>query len=138
MGVQVRADTDFADNDGQTLEPKSRLDFMREIGGLLQLAQERRRAGRTEVKPGEGQWWTTKPRWGGGPGGEVEGEAGNADIVQMAEELLDGVKERRGKDGGKGPRRKKTPALLWKEIRCGSGYWDPKVSMSKTDMKMSD
>jgi len=124
VGLQVRSEIGFVEADGRVAVAKSRLDSLREIGGLLQLAQQRRRAGRKLEKPGEGQWWTTKARWGGGLGGEVESE--NGDIAQAAEELLNDMKERRGKDGGKG-RRKKTPALLWKELKCGNGNWDPKV-----------
>jgi hypothetical protein len=26
------------------------------------------------------------------------------------------------------PRKKKTPAMLWKELRCGSKLWDPRIS----------
>lgn len=125
VGVQVRSETDFDGDDGQN-EVKARLDMMREIGGLMQLAQERRREGKTEVKPGEGKWWTSKPRWGGGPGGDPENEVGNSDVVQAAEELLDAAKESKTKDVGKS-RKKKTPALLWKELKSGKGYWDPKT-----------
>ncbi|KAI7157297.1 hypothetical protein KC316_g13947 [Hortaea werneckii] len=129
LALQVRNDTDFVDDDGCPLESKSRLDLMRELGGMLQIAQERRREGKTEVRPGEGKWWTTVPRWGGGPGGEMEKEEGNADIVQASEELLDGIKEARGrkkKDPSQG-RVRKTPAMLWKELKCGSSTWDPKL-----------
>lgn len=122
LGVQVRPDTDFHDND----ESKARLDLMREIGGLLQLAQERAREGKTEVKPGEGKWWTTVPRWGGGPGGEVENPEGNSDIVDIAAELLGATKGENGKEASR-KRQKKTPARLWKELKCGSGYFDPKT-----------
>ncbi|KAF2773665.1 hypothetical protein EJ03DRAFT_285864 [Teratosphaeria nubilosa] len=135
VAVQVRADTDFIDGDGNRLLDKSRLDLMRELGGLLQLAQERRREGKAEVKPGEGKWWTTKPRWGGGAGGEVQNEEGNTDIMQVADDVLGQVKGepkveapkvKREKDGSR-VRKKKTPAELWKELRCGSSYWDPKT-----------
>lgn len=132
LSVQVRSDTDFRKEDGQPVEDKSRLDLMRELGGLLQLAQERRREGRTEIKPGEGQWWTTNPRWGGGPGGEVQNEDGNSDIVAAAEEALDADKENKGekeKDASIG-RKRRAPAMLWKELKPGRGYWD-----SKTDYK---
>ncbi|KAI6814390.1 hypothetical protein KC332_g2067 [Hortaea werneckii] len=129
LALQVRSDTDFVDDDGCPLEGKSRLDLMRELGGMLQIAQERRREGKTEVRPGEGKWWTTVPRWGGGPGGEMEKEEGNADIVQASEDLLEGIKEARGrkkKDYSQG-RVRKTPAMLWRELKCGSSTWDPKL-----------
>lgn len=125
--IQARSEVEFCDTDGSPFRDKATLDLMRELGGLLQIAQERRREGKTEVKPGEGKWWTTKPRWGGGPGGEVENESGTSDFVQAAEEGLEGTKEqivKREKDGSR-VRKKKTPAMLWKELRCGSGRWDP-------------
>lgn len=124
LGVQVRSDVEFERD-----EAKARLDVMREIGGLLQLAQERAREGKTESKPGEGKWWTTAPRWGGGPGGEVENQDGNSDIVAVAAELLADTKNGSGKAGKDTSmkRQKKTPAMLWKELKCGSGYFDPKT-----------
>lgn len=124
MSVQVRPETDF-DATGLSeaeLETKSRLDVMREIGGLLHCAQERHRQGKTEVQPGEGKWWTEKQRWGGGPGGEVEAQEGKSetkDMLQMAEEMVTGRSSR--------TRKKKTPAMLWKELKCGSKLWDPKM-----------
>lgn len=130
ISVQARSDTDFLADDASPIEDKSRLDFMREIGGLLQLVQERHREGKSEVKPGEGKWWTTNPRWGGGPGGEVENEFGNSDIVAAAEELVEVNKEgndKKEKDSSRG-RKKKTPATLWKELKPGRGYWDPKTT----------
>jgi hypothetical protein len=47
------------------------LDLAREVGVMLLLAQERAREGKEEIKPGEGKWWTSTPRWGGGPGGSM-------------------------------------------------------------------
>lgn len=40
-------------------------DVLREVAGMLLFAQERARDGLVEIKPGEGKWWTTEPRWGG-------------------------------------------------------------------------
>jgi len=42
-------------------------DLFREVGGMLLAAQERAREGEAELRPGEGKWWTTKPRFGGAP-----------------------------------------------------------------------
>ena len=129
LSLQVRAETDFHDENGQELSNKARLDLLREVACLLQLAQERQREGKTATKPGEGEWWTTKPRWGGRAGGDVQNELGNGDIVQAAQELLGAAREKSGKtgrDSGKS-RKQKTPALLWKELKCGKGIWDPKT-----------
>jgi len=131
MIVQVRPDGNFTDGAAQSQEIKSTLDLLREVGGLLQIAQERRREGTKQEKPGEGEWWTIKPRWGGGAGGEIANEIGNADIVEAAEELLGGMRDSLG---GR-VRKKKTPAMLWKEVKCGSGFWDPKVSTCSYDCR---
>jgi hypothetical protein len=132
LRVQVRAETEFQDEAGEQHEHMARLDSLREIAALLQLAQERRREGREEVKPGEGKWWTTKPRWGGGPGGEAQNEIGNTDILQVAEEVLDASRSKESKKvpeliHGRDQRRSKTPAILWKELKVGSGNWTPKI-----------
>jgi hypothetical protein len=129
LSLQVRAETEFLDSDGEAREQMCKLDLLREVAGLLQLAQERRREGRKEIKPGEGKWWTQKPRWGGGEGGEAQNEVGNTDILAAAEELLGAAREREGKkakDGRREPK-KKTPALLWKELKVGRGNWDPRT-----------
>ena len=139
IGLQVRPELDFCSEEGTPDEVKARLDMMRELGCLLQLAQERRRQGQTEVKPGEGKWWTTTPRWGGGPGGEMEAttdpnEITNSDVMEFAEHQLNKIRERdptlKGipKPGrGAKERKRKNPAILWKELKPGRGYWDPKI-----------
>jgi hypothetical protein len=53
----------------------SNLDFGREIVAVLLTAQQRTREGRTEKRFGTDAWWTSKPRWGGGPGGPIGREA---------------------------------------------------------------
>jgi hypothetical protein len=130
--IQCRPDTDFL---GGTLterqmETKARLDTMREIGGLLQLASERQRQGKTEARPGEGKWWTTTPRWGGGPGGEVANHVANGDVdvkdvLQLAEDMAAALPKKTS-NFSRRPKRK-TPAMLWKEIKPGSKLWDPKT-----------
>ncbi|KAJ5102944.1 hypothetical protein N7532_003473 [Penicillium argentinense] len=46
-------------------------DLFREVGGMLLAAQERAREGATELRPGEGKWWTTRPRFGGAPNDHI-------------------------------------------------------------------
>lgn len=126
LGVQCRADVNF----GSTgrLDAQSTLDAVRELGGLLLLAQERAREGKTEQRGGEAKWWTTKERWGGGPGGEV-GEATGATEV-LAKEAASKLEEKpveRNRDGSK-VRRRPTPAEIWKTLRPGNPLWDPKVT----------
>ncbi|OQN99178.1 hypothetical protein B0A48_15027 [Cryoendolithus antarcticus] len=126
MGVQVRNDSGFLDANGKPMVGKSRLDQLREIGGLLALAQERRQQGTAVVRPGEGEWWTTKPRWGGGPGGAAEDSQGlnsNGEMLTAVEEASDA-----GKDGPMSQNRRRcTPVMLWKELKCGSGLRDQRT-----------
>ncbi|ESZ96677.1 hypothetical protein SBOR_2936 [Sclerotinia borealis F-4128] len=49
----------------------SNLDLAREIITILLTAQQRNREGKEEKPFGEGKWWTTVPRWGGGKGGSI-------------------------------------------------------------------
>lgn len=129
LSVLVRPETDFQDVDGCQDEEKTRLNLMREIGSLLQIAQERRREGKTEVKAGDGKWWTTKRRWGGGPGGEIENEIGNSDEVTIADEFANATRADNGKKSieTKIGSKRKSPSSLWKELKGARGTWDPKI-----------
>lgn len=51
------------------------IDLSREVIAALITAQQRSREGREEERIGQGAWWTTTPRWGGGPGGPIGKEA---------------------------------------------------------------
>ncbi|KAF2703123.1 hypothetical protein K504DRAFT_463754 [Pleomassaria siparia CBS 279.74] len=126
LGIQCRADTNFGSTGN--LEAESVLDTVRELGGLLLLAQERAREGKTERRSGEGKWWTTQHRWGGGPGGEV-GEGNGAsdapppDSVPKAPE-----KSARPRLGSSlRDRRRATPAEIWNVLKPGNPLWDPKI-----------
>ncbi|KAI1277839.1 hypothetical protein F5Y07DRAFT_361806 [Xylaria sp. FL0933] len=70
--VSARNTTNF------TKPTESNIDFGRELIAALVTAQLRAREGKTEKRIGEGQWWATAKRWGGGEGGpigrEVEGD----------------------------------------------------------------
>jgi hypothetical protein len=121
IGIQCRQETNFGSTGN--LQAESILDASRELGGMLLLAQERAREGKAEKRGGEGKWWTSKPRWGGGPGGEV-GEASNAgekEITPKAEEPL--IRTRLGSK----ERRRPTPAEKWKVLKPGNPLWDPKI-----------
>lgn len=71
--VSCRTSTVFA------TEAESQLDLAREIVAVLLTAQQRAREGKAESRFGEGKWWTTKPRWGGGSGGAMGKEAEKID-----------------------------------------------------------
>ncbi|KAF2687834.1 hypothetical protein K458DRAFT_401271 [Lentithecium fluviatile CBS 122367] len=125
MGVQCRSDTHFGSTGD--MQAESILDAARELGGMLLLAQERARQGKTESRGGEGKWWTTARRWGGGPGGEVGEAAGTTETA--SEEVVPKLEDKaigRSQLGSR-DRRRRTPAEAWKIIKPGLPLWDPKV-----------
>ncbi|KAH7081962.1 hypothetical protein BKA63DRAFT_562492 [Paraphoma chrysanthemicola] len=125
LGIQCRSDVNFGATGNVTAE--SVLDTVRELGGLLLLAQERAREGKTEKRGGEGKWWTTKERWGGGAGGEVGDAQGASDApVTDASTAPQEKLVQRNPDGSK-VRRRPTPAEVWKTLRSNHPQWDPKV-----------
>ncbi|KAG8162632.1 hypothetical protein KVR01_007110 [Diaporthe batatas] len=80
-------------------ERESVIDLSREVVAALITAQHRAREGRTEERPGKGAWWTTRPRWGGGPGGPIGKEA-EALEARDASAVLVGDKDERPMDLG--------------------------------------
>jgi hypothetical protein len=67
----------------------SKLDLAREVVAVLLTAQQRARGGKEEKRLGEGKWWTTAPRWGGGPGGAIGKETDKPPNEEsMASKLL--------------------------------------------------
>ncbi|KAK6582657.1 hypothetical protein PZA11_005065 [Diplocarpon coronariae] len=76
--VSARATTTFATPADETL------DLAREIVAILLTAQQRARDGKTERRFGDGEWWTMRPRWGGGPGGPIGKEADTAEGAASA------------------------------------------------------
>jgi len=115
LGVQCRPETAFPRNTYAAV-----LDSAREMAGLLLLAQERAREGKPKVSPGEGKWYTTKPRWGGGPGGEFGEAEGNTDPSPG--------QARRGSAPVNIPLRLQKPneEQIWKELRPGNSLWEPR------------
>ncbi|KAI2779381.1 hypothetical protein F4815DRAFT_474104 [Daldinia loculata] len=60
---------------------EANLDFGRELVAALITAQHRSREGQPEKRFGEGKWWATEKRWGGGEGGPIGREIDNDSIV---------------------------------------------------------
>ncbi|KAF8866093.1 hypothetical protein BDZ45DRAFT_667958 [Acephala macrosclerotiorum] len=71
--LSSRASTTFS------TEAEEWLDLARETVAVLLTAQQRAREHKTEKRFGEGKWWTTTPRWGGGPGGPIGREGDKLD-----------------------------------------------------------
>lgn len=137
---QCRPETTFRNEDE---EPGSGVgevcDVYREVGAMLLAAQERAREGTTEVKPGEGKWWTTQPRWGGAPNDGIEGDANNSDEQATTTEdgKADGGNTRkRSKSGLSGSRRSGNGRRLsnserWKQVQPGPSLWDKRMTYTQ-------
>jgi hypothetical protein len=126
LGIQCRSDTNFGSTGD--LEAESILDAVRELGGMLLLAQERAREGKTERRAGDGKWWTTQHRWGGGPGGEVGEALGASDVPPQDTAPKAAEKSSRPRVGSNlRDRRRATPAEIWDVLRPGNPLWDPKI-----------
>jgi hypothetical protein len=78
--LSARASTVFA------TETEEHLDLAREVVAVLLTAQQRARESKSEKRFGEGKWWTSTPRWGGGPGGPIGREADKIDELLVGKE----------------------------------------------------
>jgi len=125
-GISCRNETGFAEDKHSEM-----LDLLKEVGVMLVLAQQRAREDKTEAIPGEGKWWTTKPRWGGGPGGEVGEGTGNSDepVARDEQQGTDGHGHKSKSRSG-ASRRRMSAAEVWKMMLPSVGYWDRRASYS--------
>ncbi|KND93095.1 hypothetical protein TOPH_02119 [Tolypocladium ophioglossoides CBS 100239] len=121
--VSARPTVSFTSPDVETAQS---LDLAREVTAALIAAQHRAREDRTETRFGEGQWWTSKPRWGGGSGGPIGREI-DKDAVQ-------GDKDARPSDGDglsipatKKPRKNMSIYDSYRMVRPPSSVWDRKA-----------
>ena len=121
----------------QVFKNKSEHHLLREIAALLYLAQQRRREGQTAVILGKGAWYTTKRRWGGGPGGRLakleQAEYAYTDAsirVDKAEALSDALSTPTHTEERQAKREMKSlemSAKKWATIKGNAGLWDPKA-----------
>ncbi|KAL9050148.1 MAG: hypothetical protein Q9162_006819 [Coniocarpon cinnabarinum] len=114
LAVQARHETQFVKD-----QNTAALDLARECACLLLLAEERAREGKPRRVPGAGEWYATKPRWGGGPGGEFGEAEGNTDEHPAVKRLTTRP--------GELPRRM-TEEEIWKELKPNQGLWEPRMN----------
>jgi hypothetical protein len=90
--LSARASTVFA------TEAEEYLDLAREVVAVLLTAQQRARESKSEKRFGEGKWWTSIPRWGGGSGGPIgrEGDKIDESLPGKEEKLIPGTESSEG------------------------------------------
>lgn len=124
IGLQCRAETAFVKDPHAAV-----IDIAREIAGLLLLAEERAREGKPKTIPGEGKWYTTKPRWGGGPGGEFGEAEGNKDTKPLPHSSHHFSAARRHSTGNiQMASRKMSEEDVWRQLKPGNGLWEPRTT----------
>ncbi|KAL4779320.1 hypothetical protein BJX76DRAFT_92042 [Aspergillus varians] len=103
-------------------------DLVREVGTMLLAAQERAREGAMEIKPGEGKWWTVKPRWGGAPNDAI-GDSVRVTNEQEREAAARNERKRSRPAGLRRPtlNRKMSSSDKWKIVQPGSSLWDRRM-----------
>ncbi|KAM0427208.1 hypothetical protein ACHAPT_007636 [Fusarium lateritium] len=119
--VSARGTTDFTVPDPETAQS---LDLAREIVAALITAQHRAREGKTEKRFGDGQWWTTEKRWGGGPGGPIGREI-EKDAVQGDKDVK--PSDENGLPVSKKPRKNMSIYDNYRMVRPPSSTWDKKA-----------
>jgi hypothetical protein len=139
--VQCRGETIFHD-DGEGVGSRYQeiCDLLRETAAMLLFAQERARDGVPEVKPGDGKWWATRPRWGGAPNQGTGGDDDNNRNRKDDDNDNDGFNMRTAAKRSKFDRhslplkrsmanqpRKLTMAEKWNIIQPGPSLWDRKM-----------
>lgn len=115
---------------------KSIHDALREAAALLLIAQERRREGKPVQDPAEGKWWSTRPRWGGGPGGKLPLMQKHEDVMAEVQARLDNTEspsDELKKEASEAKRRLRQAHKTvekWNAMTSQPAVWD-----SKTDYK---
>ncbi len=71
MGVFSRGHAGYGPDAQKDAEQGALCDLLREVGSMVELAQQRGREEQFEVRGKESDWWSRKPRWGGGTGGPM-------------------------------------------------------------------
>lgn len=126
----ARPITDFTT---PSVEAAQSLDLAREVIAALITAQHRSREGREEVRFGDGQWWTTKHRWGGGPGGPIGKEIERDAAAQAQKEAKDAEAAANGADAApkqpaaKKPRKNLSMYDNYRMVRPPAFTWDKKA-----------
>jgi hypothetical protein len=127
--------TEFSSSAEGARRNKSEHHLLREIAALLFLAQQRRREDQTATTPGEGAWYTTQPRWGGGAGHRLskleEAEAEHRKILtrlaRIDSEFLTSKLRNEEKDAKREVHSQRMTAKRWATVKGPAGLWNPRT-----------
>lgn len=121
--VSTRPTINFATPDIETAQST---DLAREVLAALITAQHRAREGKVETRFGEDQWWTSKPRWGGGSGGPIGREI-DADLPIGDKDAAPSDSEKVVQPPAKKARKNMSIYDGYRMVRPPSYTWDKKT-----------
>ncbi|KAM4057960.1 hypothetical protein HRG_011087 [Hirsutella rhossiliensis] len=128
--VSARPTVDFTTPD---VESAQSLDLAREVTAALITAQHRAREGRAETRFGEGQWWSSKPRWGGGSGGPIGREIDKF-AVPGDKDVRPSTEDGDGVPATKKPRKNMSIYDNYRMVRPPASAWDRKAKYEAIGM----
>ncbi|XWW99958.1 hypothetical protein V2A60_007972 [Cordyceps javanica] len=121
--ISCRPETSFTHPDPESAQA---MDLAREVITALITAQHRARQGREEVRFGSGEWWATKPRWGGAHGGPIGRELQH-DCVAGDKDLPPDSREDTPVPPAKKLRRNMAMYDNYRMVRPPAATWDRKT-----------
>ncbi|KAH8887081.1 hypothetical protein GQ53DRAFT_750269 [Thozetella sp. PMI_491] len=113
-------------------EKDSAIDLARELIAALVTAQHRSRQNQTEKRIGEGEWWATKRRWGGGPGGPIGREV----EMQASADTAVGDKDTLPLEAAPAPAPAAPAPQEWAPRRPSARFLPPHPSSSKSSKRL--
>lgn len=143
--AQCRSETEFRNtNDAPGSGVGEVCDLFREVGGMLLAAQERAREGAAELRPGEGKWWTTRPRFGGAPNDGILDELVKRNRMNLPDSMLEEGKAAPEAENARkrhkfehpfvtslarrpSAMRKLSSSEKWKILQPGPSLWDKRM-----------
>ncbi|KAL7790346.1 hypothetical protein V8C37DRAFT_185179 [Trichoderma ceciliae] len=121
--VSTRPGINFTTPDIETAQST---DLAREVLAALITAQHRAREEKVETPFGEDQWWTSKPRWGGGTGGPIGREI-DMDMPPVDKDAAAADSEKAVRPPAKRPRKTMSIYDAYRMVHPPAFTWDKKA-----------
>ena len=129
MSCYIRSGNDLGKGSPEERKNRARTDLIMEFASLLMVAQERHREGKKERR-GEGEWYTTKPRFGQ----KVEDQKTSiyTAVAERAASVMMGKKTTDppislSPPAGIEKSTENAAVLAWRDLKPGLKTWDPKM-----------
>ena len=137
MGISCREQTEFRKLNECEGEGKMEIrDLLQESALMAMLAQKRAKEGQEQANSNAEKWWATKPRWGGGPGGEfgasekkpVEGSTGSTAAAASADPAATVNPGAAPQPPKRRPRKASAQEEMWRAMKPPSSMWEKGIT----------